>query len=872
VTAALAAGLPAETCPVAAPAVVPDWEYLTAHGLDTAADCLRFPAGAPWHTLRRCAHPSCGRPAEIKPWLCHRCRAAWMATGQPADIAAWAATTAAPPERRIYGEKPCAVGCARPAEASGLCKTCAGEARKRGVSAAGYLATKPAPRPGFGQCRVAVCTRMAELSRTRLCGSHQRQWSDAGRPGLAAWAAQADPIYTAIDEIPLSGLMPVVRLQVLAGYQAQLRNGNRLSPGQVKSAVVWLRRHQAADLLAGDLPARGATTTYLRVWRDELRNAADEPATARRSTTIRLATLSPRLRGTVHLGDIHAPWLVHLAQEQVWALAAAGASAANIMNVGHALRWFALFLRTQHPGQGQTARGVGRAGVVAYLQWLAQRARDTTDFQRLEPGDPRRAVIGERLLPSLADPARRLLVTGQRHCLYVHVLHDTFNRHRQWLHDQGAGDLHVNDEEVPPWPEPDRSRGEEEGRSEDALPETVFLQLLRDDILALMPAGTRRNMIELHARTGRRPWETRHLRFACLGWDTIRIDRPDGSREDRTYPFLTYWMQKTRRQHMLPLHESDAAVIERQQRHLGDNHPEWFRADGAPLDPEMLLFPTTRRSRANQHGTRPHEASIFGYWLSTWMTALPELFDEDGTPFDRRRVFAYAFRHTYAQLRADAGVPLDVLQALMGHRLPSTTQVYYRPSHRRRVDAVHDIASRFRFDVSGDRVRAQTRAESDAARRRAGVGSVPVPGGSCHEMNNVRADGQGCPVFYRCFSCRFFSTDFTHLPQLREIRAAKAEHLARLQAGYGTVLRAGPLTDASLRLLAEEITQLDALIGKCETDLASLTDGEQRQVQRWLTAQDRYAAIIPVAALTARQQRLDQPGFDPITLTASGNP
>jgi integrase len=741
-TAALALDLPSQ-----AARLKPDWEYLAAHGLDTASDCLRFPAGEPWHTLRRCVHPGCERPAEIKPWLCQRCRAAWWAAGHPVDVAAWAATAAAPAERRIYGEKPCAVGCARPAEASGLCKSCASEARKRGLDAVAYLATEPAPRPGFGTCRVAVCARMAEIRRTRLCGPHQRQWGDAGRPDLAAWAAHADPIYTAIDEVPLSGLKSSVRLQVLTGYQAQLRNGGRISPGQVKSAVVWLRLHQTADLLTASLPANGATTTYLRLWRQQLRSAADEPAAARRSTAIRLATLSPRLRGTVYLGDLHAPWLLHLAQEQVWALAAAGASAGNIQNIGHALRWFALFLRTEVPGQGRTARDVGRAGVVAYLQWLAQRARDTADFDRLEAGDPRRDVIGERLLPSLADPSRRLLVTAQRHYLYVRVLQDTFNRHRQWLHEQGAGDLHVNDEEVPPWPEPDRSRSEEEGRSEDALPETVFLQLLRDDILALLPAGTRRNMVELHARTGRRPWETRHLRFTCLDWDTIRVDRPDGSGEDRTYPFLTYWMQKSRRQHVLPLHESDAAVIERQQRHLRDTHPEWFRSDDVPVDPEMLLFPTPRRSRANQHGCLPHEASIFGYWLSSWMTAIPELLDEDGTPFDRRRVFAYAFRHTYAQLRADAGVPLDVLQALMGHRLPSTTQVYYRPSHPRRVDAVQDIAARFRFDVSGDRVRAQTRAESDAARHRAGVGSVPVPGGSCHEMNNVRADGKGCPVF-----------------------------------------------------------------------------------------------------------------------------
>jgi integrase len=847
----------------------PDWEYLAAHGLDRLADCLRFPAGEPWHTLRHCAHRQCERPAASRPWLCQRCRAAWEAAGSPADVAAWCVATTAPPERRIYGERPCVVGCARPAEVTGLCKSCASEARKRGLPAAAYLATQPAPRPRFGTCRVLVCTRMAALRRTRLCGSHQRQWSDAGRPDLDAWAAQADPVYTAIDEVPLSGVQPLVRLQVLVGYQAQLRAGGRVNPGQVKSAVVWLRQHHTADLLAADLPAVGATTTYLRLWRQTLRHAGDSPQAARRSTAIRLAALNPRLGGTVHLGDVQAPWLVHLAQEQVWALAAAGASAVTIMNVGHAIRWFAFFLRSHRPDQGRTARSVGRAGVMAYLAWLAQRVRDSEDFQRLDVADPRRAVVAERLLPSLADPTRRLLVTPQRHYHYVRALKDAFNRHRQWLHEQGAGDLHVNDEEVPAWPEPDRSRSEEQGRSEDALPETVFLQLLREEALALLPEGTRRNLLELHARTGRRPWETRHLRFACLDWDTVSVQRPDGTREDRTYPLLTYWMQKSRRRHLLPLHEGDAAVIQRQQQHLRAAHPEWFGPDGNPLDPEMLLFPTTRRSRANQHGTRPHETTTLGYWLGSWMQAIPELLEEDGTPFDRRRVFAYAFRHTYAQLRADAGVPLDVLQALMGHRLPSTTQVYYRTSHRRRVEVVHDIAARFRFDVSGDRVRAQTPQESDAARHRAGVGSVPVPGGSCHEMNNVRADGKGCPVFYRCFSCRFFTTDFTHLPQLRQVRATKAEHLARLQASYGTLLRAGPLTDANLRLLAEEIAQLDALIGKCETDLAGLTADEQRQVKQWLAARDRYATLIPVEALTARQQRLEQPTFDPVVLDAA---
>jgi hypothetical protein len=124
-------------------------------------------------------------------------------------------------------------------------------------------------------------------------------------------------------------------------------------------------------------------------------------------------------------------------------------------------------------------------------------------------------------------------------------------------------------------------------------------------------------------------------------------------------------------------------------------------------------------------------------------------------------------------------------------------------------------------------------------------------------------------VFYRCLSCRFFTTDFTHLPALRDLRTAKAEQHARLQAGYGTVLRRGPLADANLHLIAEEIAQIDQLIRKCETDLTSLTEDEHRRVQQWLDQRQRFAVIIPVEALTARNQRLDRPTFDPATLDAA---
>ncbi|MDQ0796518.1 hypothetical protein [Streptomyces sp. B1I3] len=49
-------------------------------------------------------------------------------------------------------------------------------------------------------------------------------------------------------------------------------------------------------------------------------------------------------------------------------------------------------------------------------------------------------------------------------------------------------------------------------------------------------------------------------------------------------------------------------------------------------------------------------------------------------------------------------------------------------------------------------------------------------------MNNVRADGHGCPVYNRCFSCTFYTTDFTHLPEVRQLRAGRADSSLRWRA------------------------------------------------------------------------------------------
>jgi hypothetical protein len=429
--------------------------------------------------------------------------------------------------------------------------------------------------------------------------------------------------------------------------------------------------------------------------------------------------------------------------------------------------------------------------------------------------------------------------------------------------------VHLLEQEVPPYPTRDDTDSEMEGRSQDALSESVFLQLMDETTLALLPAGSPRNAVELTLRVGRRPWEIRHLRFDCVEWSEVDVEQPDGVTERRTYPFLMYWMHKVRRLHRLPLHATDAEVIKRQQAHLQAERPDWFDPNGRPVSDKTLLFPTTRRARANRHGAVPYDSSTLNYWIEAWMLRVGTLRDEHDREFDKARAFPYAFRHTYAQLRRRRGA---AGRAANPHGapgpvgdtdlLPRLTPAPGRSgaAHRRQIPIRHQ----------GGRLRPPTPDQDLAARARAGVGSVPVPGGNCHEMNNVRADGRGCPIFYRCFSCRFFTTDFTQLPELRQLRESKAGQLAQLQAAYGHLVTPGPLADANLKLLCEEIAQIDELIAKCEADLGNLTADERATVQAWLHSRDRFATVIPVEAVTARSQRLDRPTVDPVLLGEAG--
>jgi len=84
--------------------------------------------------------------------------------------------------------------------------------------------------------------------------------------------------------------------------------------------------------------------------------------------------------------------------------------------------------------------------------------------------------------------------------------------------------------------------------------------------------------------------------------------------------------------------------------------------------------------RANPGGGKAITIAMLDDRHREWVTRLGPLRTRDGTEMDSARLVPYAYRHTYAQRHADAGVPIDVLAELLDHRNLNVTRCYYRNS------------------------------------------------------------------------------------------------------------------------------------------------------------------------------------------------
>ena len=329
-----------------------------------------------------------------------------------------------------------------------------------------------------------------------------------------------------------------------------------------------------------------------------------------------------------------------------------------------------------------------------------------------------------------------------------------------------------------------------------------------------------RTAIEMMIDTGRRPYEVCSLDLDCLGRD----------QDDR--PVLIYDNHKANRKgRRLPISGSTAALIVEQQVRVRERFPRM-------PDAHLKLFPSKAR---NPEGRTAMTAGWVVKQHRIWVRGLPDIqvptvIEEHGhaitkmLSFDRTKIFPYAYRHTYAQRHADAGVDVVVLKELMDHRQLSTTQGYYRVGEERRREAVERVTT-MQFDRRGNRVwrRAEVMLEDEHLRR--AVGEVAVPYGSCGEPSNVAAGGHDCPLRFRCIGCGHFSTDISYLPDLERYLADLLRHRERLNA----TLDADEWARNEAMPSDAEITRVRRLINRMKSNLDELTAEDRTQVQEAVT-------------------------------------
>jgi len=326
-----------------------------------------------------------------------------------------------------------------------------------------------------------------------------------------------------------------------------------------------------------------------------------------------------------------------------------------------------------------------------------------------------------------------------------------------------------------------------------------------------------RTAVVLAIDTGRRPEEICNLAFDCL------------ARDDDGLPVLVYDNYKANRAaRRLPISEQTATVITTQQNAVRSRYPH--TAVG-----ELKLLPTDRRDPDGRRAITAYSAS---FAHRVWVTKMPVLFTVDGTEYDKSRIVLYAYRHTYAQRHADAGVGIDVLRELMDHRKLDTTKGYYQVGQTRRREAVDRVAA-MQFDRHGNRIWRQAQALLDSQHTRRMLGEVVVPFGVCTEPSNVKAGGHACPYRFRCAGCDHFRTDVSYLPDLHA-------YLDDLLRNREKLLSSNDIDDwarAEATPSTEEITRIRRLITRITTDLDELTPNDRAQIEDAVTAVRRHRGI-----------------------------
>ena len=572
---------------------------------------------------------------------------------------------------------------------------------------------------------------------------------------------------------------------MLFGIWQRTCGGAKITDTDLRVACHALRRQQITSIQKCDTglvpgkPVRSLLNAFTR----HVRRALADPASEQVSDTWDLAVFGHP--GRLAFTGITQEWLRQAAKR--WAAEDLprhrGNGAANVQAKISALARLSESLRSR-PDHGDLPPALGRADIENFLNRLGylESAGTISRYHRNVICRGARAVLAGIRGMGLTRPGQA--AAGL------------------------PGDFVIGAADIPAEP----VRGEP-GR--DLPPE--IMSILCASLDALEPAEVK-VATQIAIDTGRRPEDILGLPLDCLARDA------DGA------PVLVYDNAKAHRLgRRLPVSQVTATVITGQQARVRARFP------GTPLA-ELKLLPAPR---CNPGGRRSMTIDMLEGRHREWADGLGPLRTRDGAVFDTAKIVPYAYRHTYAQRHADAGVPIDVLAELLDHRNLNVTRCYYRVGEDRRRDAV-DMVTALSFDRHGNRIWRDAAALLESAHARYAVGEVAVPYGRCTEPSNVQAGGGACPVRFRCAGCDHFRTDVSYLPDLTaylDDLLRTRERLAAAIAGVDEWARADA-TPAE-----EEITRIRRLIGQINGDITQLADPERARVDEAVTVIRKHRAV-----------------------------
>jgi len=769
----------------------------------------------PRTTSERCRVLACDTIVSSR-CLCGICRRAL--TGSDLDETTFIATHQPPATRQRLtelcdvsrGERRCQRR--RASNQTGLCHAHTNQWNRRGrhlgLTGRQWSAQVARPLPGREACLVSDCCDDSKLA-VQVCGLHVAAWrrsqhglADDNRLTLEQWAAQQPPRHLQVHQFSLAELSPTPRWELLYALQQRDAQGQRLDPMAVKGLAKALR---GIDALA--------TTPYREVQR-RLNKAPNVRAYANMLTRI------VQLRFEAFRGIEHT-------DKDVWDCLALDLQAPrmgrrpNLSSVDFtplSQQWLRdaakEWVRTFHPDSTKLKRTMQACT-------LASQALSRRPGGGHQPHDlrfPDMTAVFEAIKGATQSNGQRYDARYRRGLWAgFHAVID-LGRSTEILADlSGTFSRHSN-----------HSMGHEEANEDEigkAIPETVISQL--DAHLDLLEAGRTyghiwsiadtttmfRTAYQVLRDTGRRPGEVVSLRVDCL--------EADGDH----YALVYDNHKKHRLRRRLPIASDTANVIQQWQRH----HTNL----ALPTSSKRWLFPACNESTGPGHLTTIRLSTA----LRRWVTAIPELHSDlpgpEGTPlpFDRTLIYAYAFRHSYAQRHADAGVAVEVLRELMDHRSTEVTQGYYKVGLNRKRQAIA-VMSRYVHE----RTTATTNAVTTHTEPGRGPGlstraaasyelrSVAVPFGNCIEPSNVKAGGKQCPIRFQCAGCGFYRPDPSYLPVIEE-------HVNALRADRETAL-AMDVDDFVVRNLADQAAAFAEIAASMRQRLQALPDAERAEVEQ----------------------------------------